>query len=102
MGNERFLVLSYFLTGFLCLCVGLAAHFWLRWLADSIFASLRRCGLGRALRRLVLVSFVAMVLWGFVSVSYYGGCSEWSYEDIVGSGERMVDVNREQMANALD
>ncbi len=100
MGNEEFLVASYFLVALICLCLGLATYLWLRHPAEQILGALHRKDWGNILKKSFPVSTILLALSGFMSVSYYG-CSGRSYNDIVSDREYITSVNQQQVAETL-
>jgi hypothetical protein len=103
MGNEQFLIVSYFVGGLVCLCLGLTAYGWLRRPAEGIFGALRRPGWERFLKRCFPASAVLTSLAAFLAVSYYAGegCASYKYKDIVARRDNMISANRHQIADAL-
>ncbi len=100
MGNDEFLVASYFLTALICLCLGLGAYFWLRHPVERIFGALPRRDWGKILRKSFPASTILLVLSGFLSVSYYG-CSGRKYNDIVSDHQYILSVNQQQVSESL-
>lgn len=101
MSAERFLIVSYFVTGGLCLCLALAAWAWLRQPAERIFAALQRPVWERILKRSFPTSTILLALSGFLSVSYYG-CENRPYESIVSDRAYIISVSQKQISETLN
>jgi len=101
MSNEQFLNLTFILGGCLTLLLGLGTYLWLRRPFSGIVASLRPLRLASVVKKLFLVTKVAVGLLGFISVSYYGSCPSRSYEEIVADRGYVVARNQEQIATVL-
>lgn len=98
MTNERYLIVSYFVSALGSLGLGVAAYRVLRdpfaAIADAVAGS-RSAILKRALR----VSTIMAAVLGFLSVSYtQHGCV--SYENVVKDRGYLVQLNREQLQSA--
>lgn len=99
MGNDEFLITSYFLGGTICLCLALAAYAWLRRPAERIFGALHRPQWERILKRSFPTSTVLLALSAFMAVSYYGyGCASRKYKDIVSDRTYIISVNQKQIS----
>ena len=81
MSDDHYLIASYFLTGCVCIFIGLAAYLWLRRPIGQITAAPNR-SLGAALRRFFPASSLLIVVAAFASVSYYS-CGSRNYATIV-------------------
>jgi hypothetical protein len=100
MGNEEFLIASYFLVGVICLCLGLTAYFVLRRSFDQIVGRLQRKQWQGIIKKAFPLSTVLIALAGFLSVSYYG-CEGRAYKDIVADRTHVITVNEHQISAAL-
>ena len=97
MSNEHYLVVSYFVVGFLSLALGLAAYRVLQ----RPFAAIAEATAGlRAglLKRTLALSLTLAAILGFVSVSYLD-CNK-GYDEIVKDRGYMNQINREQLQHA--
>jgi hypothetical protein len=100
MGNEEFLIVSYFLVGLFCACLGLAAYLWLRGPAERIFGALQREHWENVLKKSFPASVLLFALSGFMSVSYYG-CENRKYNNIVSDRSYVISVNERQISETL-
>lgn len=100
MGNEEFLISSYFLVGAFCTCLGLAAYLWLRRPAERIFGALHREHWQTILKKSFPASIILFALSGFLSVSYYG-CEARKYTNIVSDRSYIITVNERQISETL-
>ena len=100
MGNEEFLIASYFLAGVICLCLGLTAYFALRRSFDQIVGKLQRKQWRGIIKKAFPLSTVLLALAGFLSVSYYG-CEGRVYKDVVANRTYLITVNERQISAAL-
>jgi hypothetical protein len=100
MTNDRYLVISYFVSAGICLGAGMLVYFHLRRslgaFADAAFA--RR--LGTILKRLFPFGLLLPALMGFMSVTYLS-CNHTTYEKIVESRKYLVEKNQEQLSSTL-
>jgi hypothetical protein len=99
MTNEHYLIVSYFLVGFLSLGIGVAANRMLR----RPFAIIAEAVAGKdsvLLKRPLALSLALGAVLGFLSVSYRA-CG-MSYEEIVKDRSYLVQVNRQQLQRAAD
>jgi len=97
MSNEHYLIVSYFVVGFVSLCLGLAAYSVLR----RPFAAIAEAagGLrGAVLKRTLALSLALAAVLGFLSVSYLD-CNK-GYDEIVKDRSYMNQINREQLQQA--
>jgi hypothetical protein len=101
VGNDEFLIASYFLVALICLCLGVAAYLWLRHPVDRIFGALRREDMGGMLKKVFPASIILLALSGFMSVSYYG-CEGRTYQDIASDHPYIISVNQQQVSKTLD
>jgi hypothetical protein len=81
MSDEHYLIATYFLTGCICVLIGLAAYLGLRRPLSEI-TDAPRPSLGTALRRFFPASTLLIAAAAFASVSYYS-CGSHSYATIV-------------------
>ena len=100
MENDTFLVVSYFAGCAVCLCVGLAAWWWLRRPIIEITGAVPRKPLGMVLRKSLPATLILFALAAFLSVSYRG-CDERPYDRIVADRGFMISKNLEQVSAAL-
>jgi len=97
MSNEHYLIVSYFVVGFVSLSLGVAAYRVLR----RPFAAIAEAAAGlrgTMLKRTLALSLALAAVLGFLSVSYKS-CG-MSYEDIVKDRSYLVQKNREQLQGA--
>jgi len=102
MTNEHYLIVSYFVVGFVSLGLGAAAYRALR----RPFAEIAEAVAGRfgstILKRALAVSMTVAAVVGFLSVSYtQQGCGK-SYEEVVKDRSYLVQVNQQQLQGASD
>lgn len=96
MSNEHYLIASYFLVGFVSLCLGIAVYRVLR----TPFAAIAEAATGRLRSRVLTRALgfcmtLAAVL-GFLSVSYnQRGCV--SYEQVIKNRYLLVQNTKEQL-----
>lgn len=100
MGNDEFLISSYFLVGLICLCLGVAAYLWLRRPVEQIISALHQKDWENILKKSLPASIILLALSGFLSVSYYG-CSGLAYKDIVSDRDYIVSINEQQVSQTL-
>jgi hypothetical protein len=100
MGNEEFLIISYFGAGLLCAGFGLAAWLWLRVPTRKIVSELDRKSLANILQKSLPATMILIALSGFLSVSY-SGCSNRAYKDIVSDRSYILSVNGQQISETL-
>ncbi len=100
MGNEEFLISSYFAVAAICVCLGLAAYLWLRRPLDKIVDALPRKSYGTILKRSFPASTLLMALAGFLSVRYYG-CANLPYQKIVSDRSYILTISRQQISETL-
>jgi len=102
MGDERFLIVSYFASGLFCACLAAAAYLWLRRPAAGVFKALQRPDWERILRRSFPTSTILLVLAAFLGVSYYSyGCEDLKYADIVSNRARIITIIHAQVSASL-
>jgi hypothetical protein len=100
MGNEEFLIGSYFVVAAICVCLGLAAYLCLRHPLGKIVDALPRKGWGTTLKKSFPASTLLMALAGFLSVRY-SGCANLSYKNIVSDRSYMMTISRQQISETL-
>jgi hypothetical protein len=102
MTNEHYLIVSYFLFGFVSLSLGVAAYCVLRRpfaaIAEAVAGQFRSSILKRALA----VSMTMAAVVGFLSVSYTQQACGKSYEQIVKDRSFLVQMNEQQLQAASD
>jgi len=103
MANEHYLISSYFLSGVVCLAIGVAAWLWLRRPFGAVADALPGRHGPTFLKRAFPVSMILPALAAFFYVSYYGrGCTAGrSYQSIVTDRTYIMAKNREQVTGAL-
>ena len=99
MTNDHYLLVSYFVVGFVSLCLGVAAYRVFR----KPFAAIaeRVAGKSRSLllKRALAASMTLAGVLGFLSFSYtQKGCM--NYEQVVKDRDYLVQANREQLQHA--
>lgn len=100
MGNEQYLIVSYFVVGAICLGLAVATYALLRRSFGALSATAPGGRLGRILRRLFLVGIIVPALFGFFSVTFRS-CDKGTYEEIVEDQAYLVAKNQEQLSAAL-
>lgn len=100
MGNEEYLILSYFMVAFLCLLVSSAVYLSLRRSFTALVSALPTRGLTAAIRRTFFLGLVLSALLGFFSVSFKG-CSVKTYDQVVEKRSYLVEKNQEQLSVSL-
>lgn len=100
MGNEQYLIVSYFVVGAGCLGLAVATYALLRRSFGALSAITPGGRLGGILRRLFLVGIIVPALLGFFSVSFRS-CDKETYEAIVGDRSYVMAKNQEQLGDAL-
>ena len=98
MGNEAYLILTYFLTGLISFCLGLAAYGWLRHPLGQIADAQPRKEWGNILKKFFPISTLILALAAFMSVSYSDGCPARPYERIIADRAYMVAKNQQQIS----
>jgi len=100
VGNEQYLIVSYFVVGAICLGLAVATYALLRRSFGALSATAPGGRLGRILRRLFLVGIIVPALFGFFSVTFRS-CDKGTYEEIVEDQAYLVAKNQEQLSAAL-
>ena len=100
MGNEAYLILTYFLTGLISLGLGFAAYWWLRRPVGHIADAQPGKALGNILRKSFPISIIVLALSAFLSVSYYGWQNR-PYERIIADRAYLLAKNQEQISATL-
>jgi hypothetical protein len=100
MGNEVFLIYSYFVVAAICVCLGLIAYLWLRRPLGKIVDALPRKGWGTTLKKSFPAGTLLMALAGFMSVRY-SGCTNLPYKNIVSDRGYMMTISRQQISETL-
>jgi len=100
MGNESFLVVSYFAGGVACLFVGLTASLWMRRPVHQITGAMPHKPWGSILLKSLPATLILLALAAFLSVSYTG-CDKRPYDSIVADRSYMIARNLEQISSAL-
>ena len=101
MGNEAYLILTYFLTGLISLCLGVAAYWWLRRPVGHIADAQPGKDLGNLLKKSFPISTIVLALSAFMSVSYSDGCPARPYERIIADRAFMLAKNQQQISATL-
>jgi len=101
MGNEAYLILTYFLTGLISFCLGLAAYGWLRYPLGQIAEAQPRKEWGKILKKSFPISTIVLALSAFMSVSYSDGCPARPYERIIADRAFMLAKNQQQISATL-
>jgi hypothetical protein len=101
MGNEAYLIFTYFLTGLISFCLGLAAYLWLRRPVGQIADAQPGKAWGSILKKSFPISTIILALAAFMSVSYADGCPARSYEKIVADRGFMLAKNQQQISATL-
>lgn len=100
MSNELYLIVSYFLSAFVCLGLGVLAYWILRRPFERI-AEATVGSRGAVLKRWLAVSMTAAAVLGFLGFSYtQNGCV--SYQQVISSRNVLVEANVEQVQGATD
>jgi len=97
MGNDEFLIVSYFSGGAACLCLALAAYAWLRRPAARIFGALQKPGWASILKRSFPISAILLALSAFMAVNYYG-CTGRGYKEIASDRAYILSINQKQIS----
>jgi hypothetical protein len=100
MGNDAFLIASYFAGGLICVCLGLAAYAWLRRPVVQIADALPQRSWGGVLKRSLPASMILFALSAFLSVKY-DSCGTRSYKDILSDHSYMITKNQEQISETF-
>ncbi|OGP54625.1 MAG: hypothetical protein A2Y65_03480 [Deltaproteobacteria bacterium RBG_13_52_11] len=100
MGNEQYLIVSYFVVGAGCLGLAVATYALLRRSFGALSAIAPGGRLGRILRRLFLIGIILPALFGFFSVTFRG-CDRDTYEAIIKDQAYLMAKNQEQLGAAL-
>jgi hypothetical protein len=100
MGNEEYLILSYFIVAFLCMSVSGAVYVFLRRSFIALVSVLPTRGLSTILRRTLFLGLVIPALLGFCTVSFKG-CSVKTYDQVVEKRSYIVEKNQEQFSSSL-
>jgi hypothetical protein len=102
MTNEHYLIVSYFVVGFVSLGLGVVAYRVLRRpfvaIADAVAGKFRSSVLKRALA----VTMTMAAVLGFLSVSYTQQACSKNYEEIVKDRGFLVQMNRQQLQGAAN
>jgi hypothetical protein len=101
MENEAFLILTYFLTGLISLCLGFAAYWWLRRPVGRIAEAQPGKDWGNILKKSFPISTIILALAAFMSVSYSDGCPARPYERIIADRAYMIAKNQQQISATL-
>jgi hypothetical protein len=100
MSDERYLIVTYFATGCVCLLIGLVAFLWLRRPIGQIAATRFR-SLGEAIRRFFPASTLLVAVAAFASVSYYA-CGTRDYDQIVSDRPYIRSMERAQISASFE
>jgi hypothetical protein len=100
MSDERYLIVSYFLTGCVCLLLGVVAFLWLRRPIGQI-AGVRFRSLGEAIHRFFPASTLLIAVAAFASVSYYA-CGTRNYDQIVSDRPYIRSMERAQISASFE
>lgn len=100
MGNEEYLILSYFIVAFLCLLVSSAVYLSLRRSFTALVSVLPTRGLSTILKKTLFLGLVLPALLGFCTVSFKG-CSVKTYDQVVEKRSYIVEKNQEQFSSSL-
>ena len=100
MGNEKFLICSYFVSGFICAALGFGAYLWLRRPAGQVFKTLERKHWQGILGKSFPFTTALFTLSAFLSVSYFG-CSGRQYQNIVSDRAYILRINERQLSESL-
>jgi hypothetical protein len=100
VGNEQYLIVSYFVVGAICFGLAVATYTLLRRSFGALSAVAPGGHLGRILRRVFLVGIIVPALFGFFSVSFRS-CKKETYEAIIADQAYLVAKNQEQLSAAL-
>ncbi|HVN19664.1 MAG TPA: hypothetical protein VMU05_12845 [Dongiaceae bacterium] len=101
MSNERYLVLSYFLFGVVCLGLGLLVYFILRRPFSAIADAVAGDSRSPVLKRALMFSLTVAGVLGFLGYSYNEhGCV--SYEQVIRDRRLLVEANVRQVQDATD
>jgi len=101
MSNETYLIAAYFVVGAICLGISVAAYLWLRGPMQGIANSLPYQNWGKVIGKGFPLSMVLFVLSACLSVSYYGGCEQKKYNEIVNDRSYITTKNAEQVSAGL-
>ena len=100
MSDERYLIVTYFLTGCVSLLIGLAAFLWLRRPIGQI-AVVRYRALGEVIHRFFPASTLLIAVAAFASVSYYA-CGTRDYHQIVSDRPYIRSMERAQISASFE
>ena len=101
MGNEAYLIFTYFLTGLISLCLGFAAYWWMRRPVGQIADAQPGKNLGNILKKSFPISTIVLALSAFMSVSYSDACTARPYERIIADRACLVAKNQQQISATL-
>ena len=100
MTNATYLQISYFAVGAAVAVVALVAWRVLRRSFAGVCDDARPAGLGRILRRCLLLGILLPAMAGFFAVSFHS-CSKDSYAKIIEDRDYVVSKNQEQLSTSL-
>jgi hypothetical protein len=100
VGNEQYLIVSYFVVGAICLGLAVATYALLRRSFGALSARAPGGHLGRILRRVFLLGIIVPALLGFFSVSFRS-CKKETYEAIIADQAYLVAKSQEQLSAVL-
>lgn len=100
VGNEQYLIVSYFVVGAGCLGLAIATYALLRRSFRTLSDTAPGGRLGRIMRSLFLVGIMLPSLFGFFSITFHS-CKKDKYEAIVEDRSYLVAKNQEQIGAAL-
>ena len=100
MTNDKYLIVSYFISSALSIVLGTLVYLFLRRPFAGIVDATPSKHLRSILKRLFPVGLLFPALLGFVSVSYQS-CGRHTYAEIVESRHYLVEKNQEQISSTL-
>ena len=100
MTNDKYLVVSYVISGALSVAISVLVYLLLRRPFAGVVDAARRKQLRPILKRLFPIGLLFPALLGFASVSYKG-CNHQTYAKIVASRNYLVEKNQEQISSTL-
>jgi hypothetical protein len=100
MSDERYLIVTYFTTGCICVLIGLAAYLWLRRPTGQI-TDIRLRSLSVVIRRFFPASTLLIAVAAFASVSYYA-CGTRDYNQIVSDRLYIRSMERAQISASFE
>jgi hypothetical protein len=100
MSDERYLIVTYFLTACVCILIGIAADLWLRRPIGQL-AVTRLRSIGVAIRRFFPASTVLIAVAAFASVNYYA-CGIRDYNSIVSDRTYIRASERQQISATFE